>query len=272
MVALDDQQWTETHPTVLASDLEHWHRHARRESPSQWVWGRPWAGVCRGEAQAGGWRGDQCNPRTPSPAGHWLHSAPKCPFSRDTQHWDLKTCEILSFQILAIDSNRKHIPHPPHPPHPQVCLRKQHRKGHLWAGRLRPGLMQDPPSRAFLLGRWPDIYLPSWSQSSSANLSCVGGVCFSGSLTSQATSQSITYPASLAAGVVSTRAGFSSVEFRCRLRFGSQGCPSGGKGPQEAGEGARRHGTSHVGHPSKPNLSVLPEVPELQNILNKSLF
>lgn len=197
---------------------------------------------------------------------------PKCPFSRDTQHWDLKTCEILSFQILAIDSNRKHIPHPPHPPHPQVCLRKQHRKGHLWAGRLRPELMQDPPSGAFLLGRWPDIYLPSWSQSSSANLSCVGGVCFSGSLTSQATSRSITYPASLAAGVVSTGAGFSSGEFRCRPRFGSRGCPSGGKGPQEAGEGAHRHGTSHVGHPSKPDLSVLPEVPELQNILNKSLF
>lgn len=60
--------------------------------------------------------------------------------------------------------------------------------------------MQDPLSGAFHLGCWPDMYLPSWSQSSSANLSCVGDVCFSRSVVSQATSQTIIFPASFAAG------------------------------------------------------------------------
>lgn len=154
MVALDDQQLTETHPTVLAFQP----RGRSREGGVSLTVGlgrSPQLTCPRGPGGSAGLRPagrPGQHPQTPSvhvEEGRWacwLHPARKRPFSRDAQHWGLKTCEIIPFHILAINAHKytAHIP-PPHPA--QVSLRKQHRKGHLRAGRLGPRADAGPSVR-----------------------------------------------------------------------------------------------------------------------------
>ena len=152
MAALANGQLTEIHPTVSVSQPGGLSRKEGASLPAGL--GRCLLPTCwQGPGRSTGLRPARRPGQPPDCVliregrwACWLHTARTRPLFKRRSTLGLK--HVKSSHFKSRPSTRISTQHRPHPtPAAQVCLRKQHRKGHLWAGRLRPRADAGPSVR-----------------------------------------------------------------------------------------------------------------------------